>query len=101
MAIYYFKFEATPNPDNPEREQYEGAIVNCWVDGTSMKPALTEAAKYVKNEGWKIEKMDDSFKVERERYEGNPELSESLECFDQALREGVSALFYVWPDKEL
>lgn len=44
--------------------------------------------------------MKDSFTVERERYEGNTELVDSLEFYDRALREGVSALFKVWPYEE-
>jgi hypothetical protein len=97
MAIYYFMFEAVPNPDNPEKEEYEGAFVNCWVNATSMKSALTDAAKYIKSEGWKIEGMEESFIVDRERYEGETELVDSLECFDQAISNGVCALFNVWP----
>lgn len=100
MAIYYFMLEAVPLPGNQEEEEFEGAFINCWVNSTSMKSALTEATDYIHSEGWAIQKVEDRFIVNRERYEQDPELLESLEYFDQALDDGVSAIFYVWPIEE-
>lgn len=100
MAIYYFMLEAAPLLGNQEEEELEGAFINCWVNSTSMKSALTEATEYIHSEGWTIQKVEDRFIVHRARYEKDPELLESLECFDQAVNDGISAIFYVWPVEE-
>ena len=47
-----------------------------------------------------MQKVEDRFIVHRERYEKDPELLESLECFDQAVNGGISSIFYVWPSEE-
>ena len=100
MAIYYFMIEAVPNQDNPEKDEFEGAFVNCWVNSMNMTLAVTEASKYITSEGWKVQRIEDQFMTNRERYEGDLELLDSLECFDQAVRDGVSAIFNVWPKDE-
>jgi hypothetical protein len=33
-------------------------------------------------------------------YEGDIEAEESLECFDEATRNGISAIFYTWSDED-
>lgn len=52
------------------------------------------ANNYIRNEGWEITKVEESFITDSKRY--NDEL-ESLEGFNQALEYGVSAIFYTWP----
>ena len=99
MAIYYFMVEAVPLPGNQEEEELEGAVINCWVNSTSMKSALTKATEYIQSEGWAMQKAEDRFIVHRERYKKDPELLESLECFDQAVTDGISSIFYVWPSE--
>ncbi|MGK7377585.1 hypothetical protein ACSFXN_07060 [Planococcus sp. 1R117A] len=100
MAIYYFMMEALPRPDNPEKEEFEGAFISCWVDSADMTSALTEASRYIKSEGWKILQIEEQFIAKRERYEGDPERLDLLEYFDRALEDGVSAIFHVWPKDE-
>ncbi|WKA49427.1 hypothetical protein QWY22_10975 [Planococcus liqunii] len=100
MAIYYLMLEAVPLPENKEEKEIAGAFINCWVNSASMESALTEANDYIQSEGWKVQKVEDQFIVNRERYLKDPELQESLECFDQAVNDGISSIFYVWPSEE-
>lgn len=100
MTIYYFMIEAVPNQDNPEKDEFEGAFVNCWVNSSNMTLAVTKASKYVNSEGWKMQRIEEQFIANRERYEGDPELLDLLECFDEAVREEVSAIFHVWRNDE-
>ncbi|PUB08249.1 hypothetical protein [Paenisporosarcina sp. OV554] len=100
MKIYYFMLDAVPHPNKPEREECVGAYVNCWVKSINEKRALNKAIKYVSNEGWKVVTIEDKFIVNRNMYEGDSEFEESLECFDEAMKVGISALFYTWSSED-
>lgn len=97
MAIYYFMFEAIPFSDNPEKEDCAGAFISCWVDSIDLNSALTKANTYINNEGWKVIIVEDQFIAIRKQYEGDPEAEDSLNCFDQAISDGVAAIFHIWP----
>jgi hypothetical protein len=97
MAIYYFTFEAIPFSDNPEKQDCAGAFVSCWVNSIDLEFALKKANAYINHEGWEVIKVEDQFIATRDMYEDDPESEDSLECFDQAVSEGVDAIFYIWP----
>ncbi|MDP4147161.1 MAG: hypothetical protein Q8936_22245 [Bacillota bacterium] len=95
MTIYFIQLEAIPNLDNPEREECVGAFVNCWVKSTNIKLALNKGKKYVSNQGWEVISIEDQSIVSRDMYEGDTEEEEELiKCFDEAMRDGISAFFY-------
>ena len=97
MAIHYFRFEAVPLADNPEGKLYKGALVNCWVNSRDEELALNGAINYVRdNEGWEVIRVEEQSIADRSRYEGDSELEESLECFDQAVRDGIGVILYTW-----
>jgi hypothetical protein len=54
LSIYYFMFEAKPQSDNPEKEEFKGAYVTCWVDSKDVSSALTTARSYINDEGWEV-----------------------------------------------
>lgn len=97
MAIYHFMFEAKPQSDNREIEVFEGAYITCWVDSMDYSSSLTKATTYIKDQGWEIISIEEQFIANRERYEGDNELKESLECFDQAACDGIAAIIHTWP----
>jgi hypothetical protein len=96
MTIYYFMFEAIPHSDNPEKDDCAGAFINCWVDSIDVNSALTEASNYINDEGWEVISIEDQFIANRKQYEEDDQLKESLECFDQAMSDGIAAVFYTW-----
>jgi len=100
MTIYFFQIKTIPHIDNPEREECVGAFVNCWVKTINEKSAWTKAKKYVINEGWDVVSIEDQFIAKRNMYEGDSEAEESLECFNEAIRDGISAIFYTWSDED-
>jgi hypothetical protein len=100
MTIYFFHIEAIPHLDNPEKEECVGAIVNCWVKSINEKSAWNKAEKYVSKEGWEVVSIQDEFIANRSMYEGDIEAEGSLECFDEATRDGISAIFYTWSDED-
>ncbi|MCW9134280.1 hypothetical protein OF830_26175 [Bacillus paramycoides] len=100
MTIYFFQLEAIPHPDNPEKEECVGAYINCWVKSINEKKALNRAKKYVSNEGWEVIDILDRFIASRDLYESDNEAEESLECFDKAMRNKISAIFYIFSSED-
>ncbi|MBT2701600.1 hypothetical protein J7E79_30595 [Bacillus sp. ISL-40] len=101
MTIYLIQLEAIPLIDNPESEECVGAFVNCWVKSKNIKLALNTAKNYVVNQGWEVISIEDQFIASRDMYLGDTqEDKELLECFDEALREDISAIFYTYEEAE-
>lgn len=93
MKVYYFMFEAKPFKVNPESKDLGGAYICCWVNSENETSAFEEAKEYINNEEWEIVNLKEKFITNREHYEDNPE---SLDSFDQAVMNGISAIFYTW-----
>jgi hypothetical protein len=101
MRIFLIQIEGTPQIDNPESNECVGAIVNCWVKSMNIKSALNTAKKFVINQGWEVISIEDQFLVSRDMYLGDSEEDEELlECFDEAMREGISTIFYTYEGNE-
>ena len=98
MMIYYLMLEAIPCHNNPESNEFGGAYINCWVKASTRKEALQRAKEYIKNENWMFIKTEDIWEAQRQSY---IDLSDSLECYDEACKNGLSAIFNTWPiDKD-
>ena len=91
MKIYYFLFEVAPDEHFKESG---GAFVNCWVRSDSKREAERIAVGAIRNDGWYIQSLHDSFIAEKDRYEDDPEI---LELYEQAEIEGESYLFNICP----
>jgi hypothetical protein len=101
MNIYLVQLEAIPHIDNPESEECVGAFVNCWVKSINIKLALNKAKKFVSNQGWEVKSIEDQFIASRDMYIGETEEDEELlECFDEAMSDGISAIFYTYTSEE-
>lgn len=101
MTIYLIQLEAIPHIDNPESEECVGAFVNCWVKSTNINLALNTAKNYVINQGWEVISIEDQLIASRDMYLGDTEEDEELlEWLDEAMREGISAIFYTWSDED-
>lgn len=105
MAVYLVQLEAIPNKDNPEKAECIGAYVNCWVKADNMNIAFQTATKYVNTQGWDVMSVEDQFEVQREMYVGEDgeveeEYHDSLQSFDDAWREGVSAIYYTYSTED-
>lgn len=99
MTIYLIQLEVIPHINNPESEECVGAFVNCWVKSTNIKSALNTAKNYVINQGWEVVSIEDQFIANRDMYLGDTEEDEELlGCFDEAVREGITAIFYIYEE---
>ena len=97
MAIYYVMIEGTPKETNPESNDTKGAYIDVWVKTDSMEDAVQKAKKYICLEEWNVIRIEESKTVNREDYADDPEL---MECFDEACKKGISAIFYTWDSEE-
>jgi hypothetical protein len=88
--------EATPTQEHDEFDDIGGAFINCWIRTDNEDTAIKIASKTLKKHCWKILKIEDSFAVTAERYEDEPD---SLECFNEALKEGESYIINEWPNE--
>ena len=94
MAIYYLMTEVVPKRNNPESKEFGGAYINCWVNAATQKDALSKVKEYIDEEDWTFIKTEDIFLAQRHLYLDEPD---SLECYDEACKNGISAMFYTWP----
>lgn len=66
-----------------------------------MKLALNRAKNYLSNQGWEVINVEDQFITSRDMYIGEAEEDdELLECFDEAMRDGISAIFYTYSEED-
>ena len=94
MPIYYLMIEAIPSRSNPESKALGGAYLNCWVKASSPKDALNKAKEYIDRENWVFIKTEDIWIARRHLY---VDLPESLECYEEACKYGLSVIFNTWP----
>lgn len=97
MVIFYFMIEAAPNRNNPESKKFGGAYINCWVKAETQKDAFIRVKKYIDEENWMFIKTEDIFIAQRHLYIDKPD---SLDCYDEACKNGISAIFHTWPIDE-
>ena len=94
VNLIYIFLEGKPLPENEESKEFGGAYINCWVNSIYEDNATDMAIEYVHDQGWKVQKILEIFVTNRERYVDQPDI---LECFSQAIKYGVGAIFYTWP----
>ena len=97
MAVYYLMVEAIPNYNNPESKEFGGAFINCWVKAPTQKDALRRVKEYIAEENWVYVKTEDIWIAERDLYINLPD---SLECYEEACKIGMSFIFNTWPIDE-
>jgi hypothetical protein len=69
VKIYYFLFEVAPDEHFKESG---GAFVNCWIRSDSKREAERIAKRAIRNDGWYIHSLHDSFIAEKDRYADDP-----------------------------
>ena len=97
MTIYYLMIIAVPRSTNPEIMEFGGAYVNCWVKAATPEDAIDRAREYIEQENWVFLKAEEMWAAQRCFYINLPD---SLACFDEACKYGLSAIFNTWPIDE-
>ena len=96
-VIFCFLVEAKPGADNPEREECEGAYVNCFVKAETVTSAIQTVQELLTAEGWEQVQIMECYEADRAAYAEDEEL---LDCYDEAAEYGSSAVFYTWEKDE-
>jgi len=89
VKIYYFLFEVAPDEHFKEAG---GAFVNCWVRSDSKREAEGIAKGAIRNDGWYIQSLHDSFIAEKDRY---------ADDYTSELRWMVKATFSIYGHQNL
>ncbi len=91
--IYYIMAEAVPAKGSAESKEFGGAYINIWVRAQTTDEALIAAKAHIAREGWELVNIEEVFVPDRNGYTEQ----ESLDCYDEACREGLSSVFYTYP----
>ena len=65
MPMFFFQFEVRPKQTHPKREEYAGAIVNCWVMRDTQSQAEVVARGWIGNENWRITSVEAAMHMTR------------------------------------
>lgn len=85
--------KATPKGET-DATKSGGAYVNCWINFQLEDGARHLAAYYVNQEGWIVEEIEESRWVQQQASDDN---ADGLRYFSEALRDGASLVFNMWP----
>ena len=91
IIMYYVMLELIPRKNVIKKKK--GAFLNCWTSVKTKKYAIIVAKKYANRHGWKVIRIMEVYKVNKERYVSDKEI---LEVYNEACRERVSGIFYTW-----
>jgi hypothetical protein len=91
--VFLVELQAKPGPKAENADGASGAYVNCWVNFALEDGARVLAKYYVEDAGWAVIRIDNVSSVEEEQYEGE----ESLQYFREAMEDGVSIVYYMYP----
>jgi hypothetical protein len=92
--VYYFMYEAEPEPGTSAAEEHGGGFVNCWIDRPTMGEAEAVAIAMIGEYGWRVVACEEVEEVDREYYADNPE---GLRYFEQAVIDSEVLVFHVYP----
>lgn len=88
--MFLINLHAIPTEKSEYFNQVLGAYVSSYIDYKDIDGAMTLAEKYVENEGWKVENIDDEYFV----IESIDELEEEQkELFEEAQEYGYTLFF--------
>lgn len=104
LKYHFFTYLAKPNPSNPESKEVDGAYINAWASNKIIDDVALKVRTQIEQEGWKVEKLEESQVVSRNGYKINDELTqvekeEIFKMLDTADEYGICLAFYTW-DKE-
>jgi len=94
MPIFFLKFEVRPKQTHPKRDQYAGAMVNCWVLRDTQSQAEAVARGWIGDEDWRIIGVLEAMLMTRENQSKHPE---GVRYFEQAEIDREVFVFHTWP----
>ena len=93
MPMFYFRYEVRPKQTHPKREQYGGAMVNCWVLRDTQSQAEAVARGWIGDEDWRITGVEEATPMTREQQAKHPD---GMRYFEQAEIDREVFVFHTW-----
>jgi hypothetical protein len=94
MNIIYLRFEAVPTMNDIDFEESGGALINCWIKEENEESAKTKAMHIIKENGWKIILLEESYLADDSMYNGR----KSRKYYEQAKIDGEVYVYHTWPN---
>jgi hypothetical protein len=94
MLMFFFQFEVRPKETHPKRDEYEGAMVSCWVLRDTQSQAEAVARGWIGDEDWRITRVETATPMTRGQQAEHPD---GLRYFEQAEIDGEVFVFHTWP----
>lgn len=96
--MYLINIQAKPKKKSEHYDTIAGAFASVYVDYKDVNGAVNLAKYYVKQEGWKVESVDDEYftlnsidDVEQEQ--------DQLDLYNEALEYGYSIIFNCYEEE--
>ena len=94
MPMFFFQFEVRPKQTHPRRDEYSGAMVNCWVLRETQSQAEAVARDWIGDEDWRITRVEAARLMTRE---DQAEYPDGIQYFEQAEIDSEVFVFHTWP----
>jgi hypothetical protein len=95
-TVLWFLFLARPLPASPFYTRVPTAFFNVWVSCSDQVTAEHTARDAIEQKQWEILRLQEWSIISRQTYKYLPA---SLKHFENALRNGHSLDFYLWPNE--
>ncbi|MBN9693684.1 MAG: hypothetical protein J0M24_25855 [Verrucomicrobia bacterium] len=92
--MFFFQFEVQPKQTHPQRDQYAGGFVNCWILRDTLSQAEAVARSCLGDEEWRIVSVEESMLMTREK---QAEYPAGIEFFEQAKIDREVFVFHTYP----
>jgi hypothetical protein len=94
MPMFFFQFEVRPKQTHPKRDEYAGAMVNCWILRDTQSQAEAVAHGWIGDEDWRITGVEEAMLMTREMQAEHPD---GMRYFEQAEIDSEVFVFHTWP----
>jgi hypothetical protein len=94
MPMFFFQFEVQPSKNDPDRNKFGGAIVNCWILRDTQNQAEAVARSWIGGQDWHITRVESASLMTKEKQLESPD---GMQYFEQAEIDREVFVFHTWP----
>ena len=88
--MYLINIHAKPTKESEQYDEVIGAFVSIYIDYKDLEGAMELAQFYVREEGWKIDEVEEEYYTINSTEDLD---EEDLELYEEALEYGFSMIF--------
>lgn len=97
--MYLINIQAKPKKKNEHYGKYAGAFVSVYIDYKDLNGAINLAKYYVKEEGWKVVKVDDEY-FTLNTVEDVANDKDQTELYTEALEYGYAIILNCYEEED-